>query len=313
MEQEETFVVGLENIETNDVKFGIKLFDLFSNLDALKIFLYAEKGIENSRQAMEYLKLTPKRYYSRLKELIELDIIKKEGKKYIYTAFGKTLNRIGSYLLYLVKNKERLEMINDILKRENLKTSDILKFVKIIFDDSNESKFILSLLTDLKISTKMEKILTYEKLVSILSKNIDSAENSILLASRYLDVRISERIVRAMRKGLDVKIIISKENLRDKLLKFRLILSPDLLREILGLITTVDLNKYIKEYDLFYSFCIIDDLKCLFEFPKIGEDEFSIAFYLLDKEVSRRFTKLFYDIWENARPTLSFEIFKKTL
>jgi hypothetical protein len=139
------------------------------------------------------------------------------------------------------------------------------------------------------------------------------AERSIFLASRYLDIRVAEKIIRGIKRGLNVKIIMSKENLRNKLLKFKLILSPGLLKDILEFIASADLNNHVREYDLSYSFCIIDELVCFFEFPKIGEDEFSIAFYISDREVSKKFMKLFYDIWDRAHPALSLEIFKKIL
>lgn len=305
--------LSLEDIESDDVKFGIQLFDLFSNIDTLKLFLYAEKGITNSKQAMRDLNLTPKRYYSRLKDLINAEILKKEGGVYKYTAFGKALNKIGSYLLLIVRNRDRIKLLSDLLNKDALEPSKILKFVDVIFEDLDESKFILSLITDLKESTKIEKILTYENLVEKLSQDIILAERSIFLASRYLDIRVAEKIIRGIKRGLNVKIIMSKENLRNKLLKFKLILSPGLLKDILEFIASADLNNHVREYDLSYSFCIIDELVCFFEFPKIGEDEFSIAFYISDREVSKKFMKLFYDIWDRAHPALSLEIFKKIL
>ena len=310
MENEGGYELDLDIIHTEDVKFGLRLFDIFSNIDTLKIFLYAENGIENSKDAMRELKLTPKRYYSRLKELVDAGILKKEGGIYKYTAFGRALNKFGSYLLCLVKNRDRLEILSDILSRDSLDQSKISKFVEIIFENLDETKLFTSLFLNFRDSTKMEKILTYDKLVDKLVQSIDSAERSILLASRYLDTRVSERIVNAIKKGLDVKIIMSKENLFDKLLKFKLILTPRLLKDIIDLISSFDMDKYVREADIPYSFCIIDDGKCFFEFPKIKGDEFSIAFYLSDRRVAEKFKELFYDIWKRSKSMLSLEIFK---
>ncbi|GAG87877.1 unnamed protein product, partial [marine sediment metagenome] len=49
-----------------------KLFKVLSKPDALEIFLLANGGIENSTYAIEELDLTPRKYYSRLKQLVDM-------------------------------------------------------------------------------------------------------------------------------------------------------------------------------------------------------------------------------------------------
>ena len=67
--------------QLSDVLKSINLVELkeilaaLANEDAIKIFLTARRGIEKSTKTIQELGLTQKRYYSRLKELMEAGLV----------------------------------------------------------------------------------------------------------------------------------------------------------------------------------------------------------------------------------------------
>jgi len=64
------------------------IFRVLSNPDAIKILYCAGDGIEHSTYTIEELGLSQKRYYTRLKALIDSGLIKKKEGFYRQTALG---------------------------------------------------------------------------------------------------------------------------------------------------------------------------------------------------------------------------------
>ncbi len=71
-------------VGTSVAAFGsmVEILDALGNQDALSIFIYVEKGMTSSKLAIQELGLTQKRFYSRLKELIEVGLIEKNAGGY---------------------------------------------------------------------------------------------------------------------------------------------------------------------------------------------------------------------------------------
>ena len=82
-------VRNLSVVDQMELGAYAELFSAFGNMDTIRIFAYAEKGISNSSKAVRDLNLTPKRYYQRLKDLIDLNLITKIDGGYIYTPLGE--------------------------------------------------------------------------------------------------------------------------------------------------------------------------------------------------------------------------------
>ena len=70
METTDTMQEGAFEIPDETLEQGLRLFSVFSNEDAIRLFLYAERGIASSTKVMKDLGLTQKRFYSRLKGLL---------------------------------------------------------------------------------------------------------------------------------------------------------------------------------------------------------------------------------------------------
>jgi len=289
--------IELNDADENIVQFGLDLFNIFSNQDTLKIFLYAEDGIESSKRAMKELRLTPKRYYSRLGELVKMGILEKDGKIYRYTPLGQALYQLGYYFYDILKNKDKLRFIGEVITSNVLKPYEIKKVMDIVSEDSEGLEIVLKSLINRDRIEIVEKIDDYEELVNKLVSDIDSAQKSVYLASRYLDLRVVEASCKAQKRGIDMKGLLSKELLFNKINLIKFLLFPTILKLVFEIFSTND--HLVREYDIPYSFCIIDELICYFELPSIDGD-FSIAFRVIDKKLARKFNKIFFNLWDKS-------------
>ena len=132
----------------------------------------------------------------------------------------------------------------------------------------------------------------------------------MLIASRYFDVWVIDECLKARDRGVDMRVLMSKETMSKKMNKLRMMLSPKLLMKILEMSEVTDIKEILRETDLAFSFCIIDGYKCFFEFPSVG-GEFSIAFMLENEKTSLKFTKFFNSIWESLNPKKPSDFVKR--
>ena len=72
-----------------------EIIDALSHEDAIKIFIYAKDGITNSTMAIKKLGLTQKRYYTRLKQLLEAGLLEKREDGYWHTVLGNILYQLS--------------------------------------------------------------------------------------------------------------------------------------------------------------------------------------------------------------------------
>ena len=293
------------------IEQGVHLFNVFSSEDAVRIFLYAEKGISSSTQAIKDLGLTQKRYYSRLKGLIDIGLIEKVEGVYRYTAFGKVVHKLGIYLIGVLNNIDRIKLLDNLTKTEMLSSSEKDRIVEIISDETGELRALLSSVLDKRQLGELRHLETFEKLVEKVVKEMETAQRSVLIATKYLDVRVMEASLRTIERGVMLRCLFSKDQLSSKLSKLKLMLSPKIMISLLAFLeSSPDLNETLREVDLPFSFVIIDDYKCFFEFPSIG-GEFAIAFYLTNKDTSRKFSQLFNKLWDTGEVNSWAKFFQK--
>jgi len=286
----------------------IDIFSTFSNLDTMRIFLLAEKGIKSSNKAIKELGLTPKRYYSRLKDLVDEGVIDKVNGVYIYTPTGEILHKLGLSLMSLVDNKQRIGLLMNLMKSDALSSEERQRINSMLSGENNIGQ-LLGLFQQIS-QEKVVKISEYKTLVETLARDIASSKKSMLLASRYFDVWVIDECLKARGRGVEIRGLMSKETISKKMNMLRMILSPKLIMKILEMSEGTDINEVFRETDIAFSFCIIDGYKCFFEFPSVS-GEFSIAFKLEDEETSLKFTKLFNSIWESCNPKKTSVFIKK--
>lgn len=263
------------------------LFRVLSKPDALRLFLHTSEGIKNSTYAIEELDLTPKRYYARLRELVDIGLVRKRDSGYRQTALGGMFcDRFLPAMGKAVEAKEELEFLVglDGLDMENGVKKRILEALKIpIFADP----------------TNVKVLEDYESLVIEAIDLCDSAEVSVLLASNYFDSRVMEATFRSVNRSVDTRIITGKNEFSSRLKKLKMMLSPDFMKIMIRLLSKeIDLENFVRVADLTYSFCVIDGHRSLFEFYNPLREGFIAAFTLEDAKVGKNLEDLFEQFWK---------------
>ncbi len=284
----EKFETESEEVHTVNTELAT-MFRLLSNLDAVKILYRAGTGIENSTYAMEELDLTPKKYYYRLNELLAADLVKKVDGVYRQTALGRIIyDRFIPAMGKTVDAKDELELI------VYLEGTELENGVRSLIEDKLEIPSFAE-------STNVRFLRDYESLAIEVIDLYDSAEESVLLASNYLDVRILDAAFRSMDRGVKNRCIIGKEVLSSKLQQLRMILSPKFAKVMMKLgSNSIDLVDIARVIDLQYSFCVVDGYRSIFEFYNPVADEFIIAFLVKDKFIGEKLTKIFNELWKTG-------------
>jgi len=260
------------------------LLKILSKPETIRILALADRGIENSTYAIEELNITQKTYYVRLNSLVESGLVNKTDGAYTQTTFGQIIYRrflpaIGN----IFAAKDKLILLNhlDGTEMEN-------KTRKLIEEELKIPGFL--------ISTNVRSIENFEALAIEVIDLYDSAEDSVLLASNYFDVRVMEAFLRATERGVTNKLIVGKKSLSSKLKKLRMMLSLTFAKTIINFASnTVNLKECIRFADLPYTFCIVDGQHCILEFSNTINDSFMVAFLLDDEGVAENL-KEFYDI-----------------
>ncbi len=262
-------------------------FRVLSKPDITKILSLAGMGISNSTYAMEVLGLTPKRHYSRLKKLIDSGLVRKKDDVYRQTALGRMVyDRLLPTMEKAVDAKAEMELI------VYLEGAEIENGVK---------KHILN---DLDIplfaeSPKLRIIDDYESMVVDVIDLFDSAEESIILASNHLDIRVLDASLRGMDRGVKNSFIVGREILSSKLEQLRMILSPKFTKAIMKIVSnSTDMSEIARIIDIPYSFCVVDGHINMIEISNAPNVSFITAFYVKNSALGKKLTNLFEKLWK---------------
>jgi len=303
----------IEDVLSGDddvLKKGIDLFKAFSNEDAIKIFLYARNGIPSSTEAIKHLGMSQKRYYSRLKMLLDINLLEKVEGCYVYTAIGQVMQKMGLSLMELLKNQDRIELILNLSKSDSLSREERSQINRLLMDNSEIKLFLDQMITS-DTYDKIEKISNYGELVDKINEEITSAKKFVYIATIYFEPLVMDAVLKLKKKGVMMKCLMSKKTMSKKMTKLRMLLSPKVILNIFDMMSSYsNVADIYREADLPFSFCIIDNEKCFFEFPNIGDSEFSLAFYLVENRTSERFSKFFEQIWESTQADQSPSLYK---
>ena len=289
-----TAELGEEGIVTEGL---VNLFKVLSKPEALAVFLLAGEGIKNSALAIEELGFSPKKYYARLRELVDIGFVTKTEGAYRQTPFGSIF--CGRLLPAMGRAYDARDRLGLIAKFKGTQIEDEVR--NLIENELN--------LPDSTESTNVKLLRDYEALAIEVIDLYDSAEERVLLASNYLDARVLDAVVRSLDRGVKNRCIIGKEILSSKLQQIRMLLSPKFTMSMMRLASnSIDLSELARVMDLHFSFCVVDGDRSIFEFYNPVKDEFIIAFLVKDSFIGEKLTQIFNELWENGEchSTLSF-------
>ncbi len=265
------------------------LLRLLSKPDALKILYRAETGIENSTYAMEELGITQKKYYSRLRELVDAGLIMKRDGVYRQTALGGMV--YDRFLPALGKASDAREEMELIVYLEGTDLENGVK--KRILENLEIPSFVEP--------TKIKLLGDYEALAIEAIDLYDSAEESVLLATNYFDVRVIEATLRAVDRGVTNRAIMGKNNTTSKIQKLKELLSITFTKALINFASNiVELKDVIRFANVPYTFCVVDGCHSIIEFTNPLNDSFIIALSIDDRDVAEKLTKLYEMLWDTG-------------
>lgn len=265
----------------------VKILSALGNEDALAIFLYTSNGISSSKEAIQTLGLTQKRFYSRLKDLIDNKLVEKVEGEYRHTALGRILCDLGLSLEELLVNKEKLEIINQ-LNRANISEKEREDLMNLFSINSIDTT------SDIKI------ISSFEELVSKTVDMIQKAKRSVLLATQYVDHRVIDSSFHAVERGVKIKGIISQADNFTQVMKivFSLMTNPK---------QATFLTKFLKSDDfqtrftkIPYTFLTVDSKDSIIEIKNPVTDQYEFALIINNEVYSRKMENIFNSLWDTA-------------
>lgn len=274
-----------------------ELFKILSKSESHRILLLAQSGIPNSTHAIEELHISQKVYYDRLKGLINVGLIKKIDDAYRQTPLGHIIcSRFLPAMGGAYEIKDKLGIL------EQLEGTTYEHKLRKIFADELE-------ILDFSGSNRVRLLEDYEALAIEAIDLYDSAEESVLLASNYLDVRVMEATFRAVDRGVTNRIIMGKRSLSSKLQKLRMMLSVPFTKAIFNFASnTVDLKEFVRFVDLPYTFCVVDGCRSIMEISNTFNERFMVALSIDDKGVGEKLTDFYEMLWEAGEFNLALKI-----
>jgi predicted transcriptional regulator len=226
------------------------IYSALSNSDSLRIFNLAASGIDASTSVLEKYQFSKKRYYGRLKELVDLGLVAKADGEYRHTTLGN--------LVYESQVKD-LEQI--LLNKVNIAT--VMQMKARVKKNPTEA-VPRELISDIETSTgisNLEPVKFYDnwnELSMDVAIEIETMKSEVCVATRYMDFRTAEAALRAASNGRKIAILHSSRNgLSTKLqLMGNLMTHP----KALGVFKELATNSNVSmcESIVPYSFLVID-------------------------------------------------------
>ncbi len=191
-------------LSINDTKALRHMGDVMSILsksDALEIFVMAKDGLKSELDTPQKIGLTKKQYYTRLKQLYDLNLITKKGNAYLHTSLGDLIynNHIVS-LLDTISNIKEFEMIDVLKKSSKFDNAEISEFLSRVspHKHSESSRYL---------SKKTLVINTFDDMISKALEMLEFAQREIFIASRFTNDLIINSVLKRSTTGVQVKIL----------------------------------------------------------------------------------------------------------
>ena len=189
------------------------LLSLLSRRDNLKMFAIAKEGLMISSSTLDTLRITPKKYYTSLKQLKDAGLIEKDKKGYyVHTTFGSIVyQRIILELGQYTRHLEQMQMIDTLRHAGKFSEPSILKITQEIMDNivkpSPSTSSFPSATSENIENNKIDIILSFDKVIQTLLERIDWCKREILIATRICPEIVINKILEKSKLGVKVKVI----------------------------------------------------------------------------------------------------------
>lgn len=292
-------------IETYDIAEIGRILNALAHEDALKIFIAAKVGITVPTRTIKELGLTQKRYYTRLRELMNVGLIERRVSVYRLTIMGTVIFSLGDSMNTALSQRDRLDLADKVRKAKSISLEETKEILHAI-----SKKGILGSLGLDDLIQPVKMVETYEMLVSELIDRIAKAEQEIYLASYYSDSRVVEAILKASQRGIRLSVLSdTQKSIGERLQVLRLMLNPKMFK----LYTTfLDDQVRLKQAEFPFSFCIIDGSFIIIELPNPMTNEFYLGFSTQSAALGQRLIASFEELYTRGKTHTILNQFKKT-
>ncbi len=268
----------------------VNILNALGNEDALALFLFAKDGIASSKDAIRELGLTQKRFYSRLKDLLDNNLMEKVEGEYRHTALGGIVCSLGMTMEGVLLNKDKLVIMNQLNRAKNISDQERKEMMELFSIDQLVGESV----------SKIKLVDSFEEAVHNVLSLVENAKKTIQFCSKYSDIRVSQACMNAMERGVDTYFVVGDQDQFEfvfKLIK-PMITNPTYLKMILQFLKSPQMN--IKYIDIPYTFLIVDGTKCMIEIPQPLTNTFSLSIFFNDEIMSKRMMENFNILWENG-------------
>lgn len=288
----------------------VRIISSLASEDSIKILLACEKGIEKSTEMIKKIGLTPKRYYMWLGRLIEAGLVEKNQGSYRLTLLGKYCIRLGGVLANIVNQRDNLELLDKMMKSEDLSESERKNILKIL----SKSKLFMTanvIMDELLGETKI--ITDYDSLIEEVIDLLDSAKERVYLVTTKRDLRVIDSVLRVLAKKVDFFLVSGTNLLSVDMQLVRVLLSPELRNLVRDIMNLKNLNIRVFE-NVPYSFVVVDGEYGIVELPLPEKSAgFFAAFKFKNNAVCQRLIEVFNSLYVNAKEDPRIETLKRYL
>jgi len=259
-----------------------KTLGVLGNRDAIKILRFARNGFDASSDAHKKLGLSVKRYYYRLDKLVESGLIIRENERYELTPLGEIVyDSMERKVLWAIENIDQLHLMETLKRSKGI--------------DDETLKKVATILGDVKPSL-VHVIQTYEKLVDATIELTERAVNKFYLATRFSDTRCVEAGWRALRRGVEIRLISSDLGKFGRMKVLReMIAHPTWIKALYELYHSDKCQ--IRYGEVPFSFMVVDDRACCFEVLNPMISNFFAAVRIDDERISKKLMDSFNALW----------------
>jgi len=294
-------MLGVRGERVDRIRLAIeninKILSSLASEDALSIFNEAKNGITHPTETIKKLNLTQKRYYTRLKALMEVGLVEKVEEGYRLTFLGKIIYEIlFRKIKTVLENRDRIALIDKLSRSTTLSPKEKEQIAAVL---SERSKIVGYM--DLIGIRPVKMVLTFDELKSELIRLIDIAEKEIYLATKYTHSGVAEKLLECLNRGIKMHVLDGdRRNLSKKVQILRLLFSnPRTIKLFCEVFHSP--NWDIKYVDIPYSFIVVDGKYVGFELRKPESEDFFVGFVFYSEELSQKLIEVFKTLYSRAK------------
>ena len=232
-----------------------------------------------------------------IRDSIDVGLVEKADDKYKHTTLGKIAYQLIEALKGALEQKDKLDLVDKLLKMKSFTIEETEEIMRAILKDTDVVPG--ERLTDILGPVRMAD--TWEKIVEDVGEYINEATESIYFASRYVDAKTIEDVMKAAQRGVKIYALVNR---KEKIFKainliLRLFLfHPEYLKILFNILDSPELKvRYIR---LPYTFIVIDRKIVMIEVVKPNEEDFFLGFFFHNSRLAEKLIESFEKLYDQA-------------